>query len=205
MAIGLVSHERPMETALPRRRPGAAARTPPTFRPQPDGGDVPAPRERSGGMRTVEVIERGGILLRPLCRTFEDSVGALVDALIANQRLPAALRERAVRSVCEREAMASTAIVEIGVSVPHARLDGVAGVVAALAAAPSALYYAMTGVPISIMVLVFSAPELVGEHLDTLAGISMLLQSAALRRGLEHAIDAPAALRILRGENGHAR
>jgi len=154
-------------------------------------------------MRTVEVIERGGILVRPLCRTFEDAVAALVDALIANQRLPAVLRERAVRSVCEREEVASTAIVEIGVSVPHARLDGVAGVVAALAAAPSALYYAMAGVPISIMVLVFSAPELVGEHLDTLAGVSMLLQSANLRRGLEHAADAPAALRVLRGQNGN--
>ena len=77
--------------------------------------------------------------------------------------------------------------------------------VAALAAAPSALYYAMAGVPISIMVLVFSAPELVGEHLDMLAGVSLLLQSATLRRGLEHALDAPAALRVLRGENGSSR
>src|SRR5215468_2238052 len=153
-------------------------------------------------MRTVETIERGAILLRPACRTFDATVGALVDALIANQRLDPALREHAVQAVCEREAVASTAIVEIGVSVPHARVPGVAGVVAALAAAPSALYYAMTGVPISIMVLVFSAPELVGEHLDMLAGVSLLLQSATLRRGLEHATDASAALRVLRGENG---
>jgi len=156
-------------------------------------------------MRTVEIIERGGILLRPPCRTFDGAVSALVDALIANRRLDPDLREPAVRAVCEREAVASTAIVEIGVSVPHARITGVAGVVAALAAAPSALYYAMTGVPISIMVLVFSAPELVGEHLDTLAGVSLLLQSATLRRSLEHAADASAALRILRGDNGETR
>ena len=49
----------------------------------------------------------------------------------------------------------------------------------------------MTGVPISIMVLVFSAPELVGEHLDGLAGVSMLLQSGACDAACEHAGERP--------------
>src|SRR5512134_3353839 len=100
-------------------------------------------------MRAVEIIEKGGILLAPPCGTFERAVGALVDTLIANDRLSSAMRQAAVRAVCEREAMASTAIVEIGVSVPHARLEGVTGVIAALAATPTALYYATAGVPIS--------------------------------------------------------
>jgi mannitol/fructose-specific phosphotransferase system IIA component (Ntr-type) len=152
-------------------------------------------------MRAVEIIQQGGILLQPPCGTFEDAVGALVDTLIANRRVAASMRERAVRAVCEREAVASTAIVEIGVSVPHARLEGVDGVVAALAAAPTALYYAMAGVPISIMVLVLSAPDQIGEHLNVLASASMLLQSARVRRDLEHTADVGAALRILRGQN----
>ena len=154
-------------------------------------------------MRAVDIIEQGGIVLRPTSGSFEDAVRTLVDTLILNRRLSAELRERAVRAVCEREAMASTAIVEIGVSVPHARLDGVTGVIAALAAAPTAIYYAMAGVPISIMVLVFSAPDLVGPHLDTLAAVSLLLQSASVRRRLERATDVASALRVLRGENGH--
>jgi mannitol/fructose-specific phosphotransferase system IIA component (Ntr-type) len=170
-----------------------------------DAASSAACRPAAGAaMSAVEVIGRGGILLQPACSTFEDAIAALVDLLVENGRLVPALRDRAVRAVCDREAMASTAIVEIGVSVPHARLEGVAGVVAALAAAPSALYYAMTGVPISIMVLVFSAPELVGEHLNTLAGVSLLLQSAGTRRALQEADDCAAALRILRGENGSA-
>jgi len=154
-------------------------------------------------MRVVEIIEKGGILLRPPCGSFEDVVGALVDTLIASRSLDPTLRGAAVRAVCDREAVASTAIVEIGVSVPHARLAGVDGVIAALAATPTALYYAMAGVPISIMVLVFSAPQLVGEHLNTLASISLLLQSTTLRRALQQAPDVAAAMRILRGENGH--
>ncbi|MFN8640259.1 MAG: hypothetical protein U0802_00825 [Candidatus Binatia bacterium] len=47
-----------------------------------------------------------------------------------------------------------------------------------------------------------SAPELVGDHLDTLAGVSMLPQSADTRRGLERASDAGGARRILLGGNG---
>jgi mannitol/fructose-specific phosphotransferase system IIA component (Ntr-type) len=161
-----------------------------------------ARRAVTRGMRAVEIIATGGIMLAPPCGTFEQAVGGLVDTLIANNRLPDAMRHEAVRAVCDREAMASTAVVEIGVSVPHARLSGIAGVIGALAATPTALYYATAGVPISIMVLIFSAPDLIGEHLNTLASISLLLQSAALRRDIEHAPDSATALRILRGPNG---
>ena len=174
------------------------------------GWDTDAPTDALGTvgsapfgapMRAVDIIRQGGILLRPKSGSFEEAIRALVDTLIANQRLPVALRDRAVRAVCDREGVASTAIVEIGVSVPHARLAGVAGVVAGLAASPTALYHATPGVPISIMVLVLSAPELIGEHLQTLASVSLLLQSETLRRGLERATDAAAALRILQGDN----
>lgn len=150
-------------------------------------------------MRAAELIAAGGVLLRPPCGSFEEAVAGLVDTLVEHNQLPAAVRARAIDAVIGREAVASTAIVEIGVAVPHARVEGVEGVVAALAASPTALYYAMAGVPISVMVIVLSAPELVGEHLNTLASVSLLLQSAALRRGLEHAGDAGVALRLLRG------
>jgi mannitol/fructose-specific phosphotransferase system IIA component (Ntr-type) len=155
-------------------------------------------------VRAADLIAAGGVLLRPPCGSFEDAVTGLVDTLIANSRLSSAVRERAVHAVVGREALASTAIVEIGVAVPHARVEGVDGVVAALAASPGGLYYAMANVPISVMVIVLSAPELIGEHLNTLAGVSLLLQSAAVRRGLEHAADSETALRLLRGGNGRA-
>ena len=155
-------------------------------------------------MRAAALIAAGGVLLRPPCGSFEDAVGGLVDTLISNARLAAAVRDRAVRAVVGRETLASTAIVEIGVAVPHARVEGVEGVIAALAASPAGLYYAMANVPISVMVIVLSAPELIGEHLNTLAGVSLLLQSAAVRRGLEHAVDSAAALTLLRGGNGRA-
>ncbi|MGH7785497.1 MAG: PTS sugar transporter subunit IIA [Candidatus Binatia bacterium] len=153
-------------------------------------------------MKAAEVIEAGGILLRPPLGSFEDAIRALVDSLIARRQIGADLRESTIRAVCDREELSSTAIVEIGVAVPHARLAGVAGVVAALAASPHGIYHAMTGVPISVVVLVCSAPDLIGEHLNMLAGVSMLLQSDPLRRALERAADRATALRILRRDNG---
>jgi mannitol/fructose-specific phosphotransferase system IIA component (Ntr-type) len=155
-------------------------------------------------VRAADLIASGGVLLRPACGSFEEAVRRLVDVLIANGCLAAELRDAATRAVVDRELMQSTAIVEIGVAVPHARMPGIAGVVAAMAASPTAVYYAMAGVPISIVVVVLSAPHLVGDHLDTLAGVSLLLQSADTRRGLEHAVDPTSALRILRGGNGRS-
>jgi mannitol/fructose-specific phosphotransferase system IIA component (Ntr-type) len=153
-------------------------------------------------VRAAELIAAGGIVLQPAYASFEETIGGLVDSLIANGCLSAALREPATRAIIERENLQSTAIVEIGVAVPHARVPGVEGVMAAMAASPTAVYYAVAGVPISIVVVVLSAPDLVGDHLDTLAGVSLLLQSADTRRGIEHAADSGGALRVLRGGNG---
>jgi mannitol/fructose-specific phosphotransferase system IIA component (Ntr-type) len=121
-------------------------------------------------------------------------VDALVGILVERGRIPAALRQAAVRAVYERESMASTAIVEIGVSVPHARVSGVQGVVGAIAASPTAVYYAMASVPISIVALILSGPDRAAEHLNVLASLSMLLQSDAVRRKLREASDPNAAL-----------
>jgi mannitol/fructose-specific phosphotransferase system IIA component (Ntr-type) len=153
-------------------------------------------------MRVSDVLAAGGLIIGPPWRTFEEAVEGLVDSLVAHGQVPAALREQAVRVVCERERMASTEIVEIGVSIPHARLPGITRVVAAIAGSTSAVYYAMAGVPITVMALVLSPPDLAGEHLNFLSSLSMLLQSEKVRRGLGQAADSAAALALLRAQKG---
>jgi mannitol/fructose-specific phosphotransferase system IIA component (Ntr-type) len=117
-------------------------------------------------------------------RSFEEAVGGLVRELVAAGHLSEVLAEPAAHAVLDREAMASTALVEIGVSIPHARLGGVGGIVAALAVSPTAVYL-LAEVPITIMVLVISSPALSGEHLNFLSTLSMLLQSDTTRRELQ--------------------
>jgi PTS system nitrogen regulatory IIA component len=153
-------------------------------------------------VRVSEVLAAGGLIIRPPWTTFEEAVDGLVDSLVRNRQISSDLRSDAVQAVCEREKMASTAIVEIGVSIPHARLDGIDGVVAAIAGSPTAVYYAMTSVPITVMAVVLSGPNLAGEHLNFIAALSMLLQSDAVRRQLRHAEDTTAALSLLRAQGG---
>lgn len=149
-------------------------------------------------MRVSDVLGAGGIVLRPPWRTFDEAVTGLVDVLVRNGQLGAPLAPAAIKAVCDRERDASTAIVEIGVSIPHARIDGVQRVVAAIAGGPPAVYYHMTRVPITLMALVLSPPDHAAEHLNFLSSLSMLLQSESLRRRLVNAADPDAALELLR-------
>ncbi|OFV87276.1 MAG: hypothetical protein A3J75_08385 [Acidobacteria bacterium RBG_16_68_9] len=152
-------------------------------------------------MRVSDVLAAGGFVIRPPWQTFEEAVEGLVDSLVVNGQVPVALRDGAIQAVCDRERMASTEIVEIGVSVPHARLPGIKGVVAAIAGSTTAVYYAAAGVPITVMALVLSPPNLAGDHLNFLSSLSMLLQSESIRRGLGQAADSAAALALLRAHN----
>ena len=138
--------------------------------------------------RVVDIIQSGGVLVASTYDGFAETVAGLVDSLIANGQLDPAMRDEAIDAVLARESLSSTVMVEIGISIPHARLDGVKGVVGALAASRTGVYEAMAGVPISIVVLVLSSPELAGDHLNVLGGLSMLFQSAALR---DHVARAP--------------
>lgn len=153
-------------------------------------------------MQLSVLLAAGGLIIQPPWQTFDEAVRGLVEELVAQGRIPESLGDGAVSAVTEREFMASTAIVEIGVSIPHARIAGIAGVIVALAVSPTAVYSAMTGVPISIMALVLSAPDMAGEHLNALAALSMLLQSESVRQELRHAPDAAAALAVVRAQEG---
>lgn len=139
-------------------------------------------------IRVSEALGTGSIMVRPGWDDFGETVNGLVERLVAAGRLPGVLAAEAVRLIQERESMASTAMVDIGVSIPHARLEGISGILCGMAVSPQAVYYAGNSLPISIVVLVLSSPALVGEHLTFLASLSMLLQSARFRQSVR---DAP--------------
>lgn len=149
-------------------------------------------------IRVSEAVAVGGVVIRPQWETFEDTVSGLVERLVASGRLASDLAALAVRRIQEREAVASTAMVDIGVSIPHARLEGISGIVAAMAVAPRAVYQVGDGMPISIVVLVLSSPDLVGEHLNFLASLSMLLQSQRFRQRVRNAATPEDVERLVR-------
>ena len=149
-------------------------------------------------MRVSEALAAGGVIVRPEWGSFAATVSGLVERLVSSGRLPGQLAGEAVRRIQQREAVASTAMVDIGVSIPHARLDGIDGIVAAMAVSPRAVYQVGDGLPISIVVLVLSSPTLVGEHLNFLASLSMLLQSARFRQRVRNAATAEEVQQLVR-------
>jgi mannitol/fructose-specific phosphotransferase system IIA component (Ntr-type) len=131
--------------------------------------------------RVSEALNRGAVLVQPSYTTFGETIEALVDAMTVAGGLPSDLAETAVRLVREREAVSSTAMVEISVSIPHTRMEGLDHIMAGIAVSPRAVYEVTRGLPISIVVLVLTPLDLINEHLEFLSGLSMLLQSAQLR------------------------
>jgi mannitol/fructose-specific phosphotransferase system IIA component (Ntr-type) len=142
------------------------------------------------------------IAIAPPWHGFRDTAAGLVALLVAADAIPPAQESDAVRAVVAREREASTAVLETGVGVPHARLNGLRETVVALAVSRGGLYEPVPTVAIPIVALVLSPPGASNDHLGTLAGIATLLRSPDLRDALLGAPDPSAALEAL---ERHAR
>ena len=137
------------------------------------------------------------IRVAPPWTSFDETVGGLVQTLVEGGALPPASATEAVRAVNEREALASTALLDIHAAVPHARLASLKTTALGLAIAGQGLYEAVPTVPIHIVALVLSPASANANHLGVLAGMATLLRSADLRTGLLAARDPIEAFALL--------
>ena len=137
------------------------------------------------------------ITIAPPWRGFPDTIDGLVASLVAAGVLPGHEQAAAVRAVVAREVESSTAVLDIGIGVPHARLDGLVRTVVALGLSPHGFYEPVPTVPIRIVGLVLSAPDAGNDHLRTLAGIATLLRSEPLREALLRSSEPAAVLKAL--------
>ena len=141
------------------------------------------------------------IAIAPPWQGFKQTVRGLVGLAVKASRVASAQEDEAVRRVLAREAEGSTAMLEIGVGVPHARLTALRGTVVVIGASRAGLYEAVPQVDVHIVSLVLSPPG-ADEHLQTLAGIATLLRSPELRSALLEAPDPATAFAAL---ERHAR
>ena len=148
-------------------------------------------------MPFVSHLRAEHIAIAPSWHGFEAAVDGLLDRLLRSGVLSPATRADAADAVRAREREASTAVLEIGVGVPHARITGLDAPVVGLAVSARGLYEAAPTVPIRIVALVLSPLDALEEHLRTLADIATLLHSAEIRALLLRASDGPAALDVL--------
>jgi len=144
-------------------------------------------------MLTTDVIA-----IAPPWRTFAGTIDGLVDLMVAAHALSSEWRDDVRRAVAMREAEGSTAVPEIAIGVPHARVGGLPGAVAALAIAPDGLYEPFPTVRVRIVALLLSPTAATEAHLKLLAGVATALRSAPLRGALLDADSPAAALAVLR-------
>lgn len=149
-------------------------------------------------MRVSDTLRPGAIVTRATWPDFGAAVTGLVGRLVESGGLAAGLAPAAIASVVERERVASTAMVDIGVSIPHSRLEGLGALVSAAALSPTGVYGVTAGTPISLVFLVLSPASLAGDHLNFLSSLSMLLHSSRVRSSLQHAASADEVLAVIR-------
>lgn len=144
------------------------------------------------------MLTADAIAIAPPWRTFASTIDGLVDQMITAGTLAPEWRDEVRRAVTLREAESSTAVPDIAVSVPHARVRGLPAAAAALAIAPDGLYEPIPTVRIRIVALLVSPNSAIEAHLKLLAGVATMLRSAPLRAALLEAGSGAAALAVLR-------
>ena len=104
-----------------------------------------------------------------------------------------------VEALRQRERLSTTALTD-GIAVPHAKLPGLGGIVAALARSiPGIDFDAHDGTRTHLFFLLVAPTERPGDHLKTLAAVSRLLHDPRCRADLMAAPDEAAMLSALDG------
>jgi len=123
----------------------------------------------------------------------------LTDALI---QVESSLdREEVLRVLQERERLGSTGIGE-GVAIPHGKLKDLKNLLISFGRSRNGVdFNSMDGKPAHLFFLLIAPEESIGVHLKTLARISKLLKSPAVRRRLLEAADGQELYSIIAEED----
>lgn len=129
-----------------------------------------------------------------------EALNLLVDLLITAGRLRLDQRKTVTDALLARERVASTGLGD-GVALPHATVDGLDEVVAALAISPEGIpFESQDGLPASLLVLLLVPRKSFQVHIKTLSGVARLLHSGDMREALRNARTPQEVLDILQEE-----
>ena len=127
----------------------------------------------------------------------QGALAELVERLIAAGVLPSPLRDTALSALREREAKMSTGM-QLGIAIPHAKIDGIPCMVAALALSARGIPFAsLDGLPARIFIITISPLDEIGTHVRFLADISQILANDQRRAALLAADTSEAMLNAL--------
>lgn len=149
-------------------------------------------------MSLADHLDARAVLLRPPAADKWALLRQMVAALVDCGRIPAPALEAAAAAVEARERSVSTGM-EQGIAVPHASLEGLERVSAALALLPEGLdFQSLDGQPARIVVLLLVPRHEKLAHVRTLTEVARRLSDAGFRERLLRAPTADAAVELWR-------
>jgi len=144
-----------------------------------------------------ETLKQGCYCLELQSDTKRGIIEEMVDLLVAGGKVDKRKRAAVLEAVLAREEKISTGL-QAGVAVPHGKTDAIGGLVAAMALKKQGVdFEALDGEPSRIFVMTVSSPLRAGPHMEYLAEISRLLNSAAVRERVLAAESADELVEIL--------
>ncbi len=125
----------------------------------------------------------------------------LTDALLKTDS--SLVRDDVLKVLMERERLGSTGIGD-GVAIPHGKLKDIDRLLISFGLSRQGVDFdSMDGKPAHLFFLLVAPEESVGVHLKTLARISKLLKSTAVRERLQSATDSAEIHSIIAEEEEH--
>src|SRR6267143_7297060 len=108
---------------------------------------------------------------------------------------------RLTEALLEREKLGSTGVGE-GVAIPHGKLPGLPGLIAAFARKKAGVdFAAIDGKPTHLFFVLFAPDNSAGLHLKALARISRLFKQPQFRQAILNAEGAPGIFRLISEED----
>jgi PTS system nitrogen regulatory IIA component len=149
-------------------------------------------------MRIAEFL-REDLVFPDLAATDKAGVLGELSAGLA-RAYPALTAGRLTETLLEREKLGSTGIGE-GVAIPHGKLPGIPGLIAAFARSRAGVDFAsIDGKPTHLFFVLFAPENSAGVHLKALARISRLFKQPQFRQSILSA-DGPSIFRIISDED----
>jgi nitrogen PTS system EIIA component len=149
-------------------------------------------------MHLMSFIRTEAILPNLKAQTAREAVDEMVGALIKAKAVPAGDRKKVVDAVLRREKKGTTGFGN-GVAIPHAKQDGVDGVVGMVARSAEGINFAaLDGQPVHLFFLLLSNPEQPEDHLKAMEHIFRSIKNDNLRRFMCQAATRDELLDLLR-------
>lgn len=141
-----------------------------------------------------EILSEDRVITGLAASTKQEALGAMAELFAGIDGLAVADVRRVLE---ERERLASTGVGS-GVAIPHGRIAGLDGLLAAVAISRGGIPFdAIDGQPVHILVVVLAPQRHTGDHLKVLAQVSRMLRQGTVRDALREAENARAAFSLI--------